>query len=448
MRVPGLFSPTHRWRALGVGAVLLIAGRVVVAICGLVQVPIALAHLGTERFGVWVALTGLLWTVSGFDGGIGFALQNRLARQIAQGKQQDAAALARRGLRRLYVVGLAVAVGGGALAVWGEWANWFGISDPGLAAEMPSAVGVAFAAAAISVPLSLATRVAAARQQTWLTGFWSAIAGVAGLIAVSAAAFFHGGLFSFMAAACVLPVAPHAATWFHLRRTGVWLGARAEPDPSDAGLWSESAAFFVPQLGAAFNSSLVPTLMAFFAGPAAAATYGVLQRVFGLVLQLQSLSLQPTWPAYTHAAARGDALAARRIFNASMIGAVACGVATLLVLAPFMSDILRLWLGVMVPDFPLTLLWSVAGWHVVQGLGQPPALLLNGTGHASLVAITGIAGIVGSLGLSLWLGPSWGAVGVVAALAIPYVVLNLPLVTWQAIRVLGHMGELTGAAPS
>src|SRR5260221_8158230 len=92
----------RNWRTLGAGALLLTAGRATVAACGLVQVPMALHHLGPERFGVWIALSGLLWTLSSVDGGIGFALQNRIARLLAQENRGEAAAVSRVGLRRLF----------------------------------------------------------------------------------------------------------------------------------------------------------------------------------------------------------------------------------------------------------------------------------------------------------------------------------------------------------
>lgn len=433
-------APT--WRVLGNGAALLIAGRIVAAACGLAQVPIALGHLGAERFGVWIALNGLLWTLTGLDGGIGYALQNRIARLVAAHQEPAAAGWIRFGFRRLWLVAGVIAIAGVLLIVLGSWPQWLGANRPDLAPEVVPAVAIAFGAAAVSVPLSLGLRLAAAAQQTWLTGLWTGLASIAGLLAVAGATALRLPLAGFMAASTLLPLATPVATWLHLRRRVPWL-RQSGPPPGSAvrGLARESAAFFVPQVGAAFIGAFVPTLMAFFAGPAAAAVYGVLQRLFGLLLQLQSLSLQPVWPAYTHAAARGDAPAARAIYRASMLGALGIVVLVVLGVTPFTREILRVWLGAGVPEFSDALLWCVVAWHVAQFLGQPPATLLNGTGRAGVVAIASAGCVLSSLALCAWLGPRWGALGVVAALTAPYVLLNLPLVTWQAGRTLATMGK-------
>jgi len=44
--------------------------------------------------------------------------------------------------------------------------------------------------------------------------------------------------------------------------------------------------------------------------------------------------------------------------------------------------------------------------------------------------------ILASLALCAALGPRWRAVGVIAALALPYALLNLPITAWQARRAL------------
>ena len=87
---PGTTSRETLWPRLGGGAAMLIAGRVTSAACGLIQVPFALAHLGNEAFGLWTALTGLLWSLGILDLGLGYALQNRLAPPPCQPSESPA----------------------------------------------------------------------------------------------------------------------------------------------------------------------------------------------------------------------------------------------------------------------------------------------------------------------------------------------------------------------
>jgi O-antigen/teichoic acid export membrane protein len=274
-----------------------------------------------------------------------------------------------------------------------------------------------------------------------MIGLWTIVASVLGLAAVAAAAWTEAPLAGFMLAACVLPLGPHAGVWLQLRSTQGWMRAGGAAAPEMRGLGKESALFFMPQLGSVFIGSFVPPLIAFFAGPAAVASYSVLQRLFGLALQVQGLVLMPTWPAYTNAAATGDAAFAGRTYRMTWLVTVAGFALPTLLLTPFVPAFVHLWLGDHAPARPVSLLWALSGWHVLQYLGQPQAILLNGMGRLQRLVLS----VWLCLSLSLWLsprwGPTWGAEGVIFALAVPYALLNLPVITREAARALALMRE-------
>ncbi|HTZ20206.1 MAG TPA: hypothetical protein VMC06_04920 [Opitutaceae bacterium] len=433
---PPSVPPDLRWRRLGVGAGAMLAGRLTTAVCGLVQVPIALAHLGTEAFGLWLAATGFVWTLSILDCGLGFAVQNRLATLFGAGREAEAVALVRRTWQMLAVGAAIVATVGVPIAIWGRWDAWFGVTDPALRAQTHAAVAIAFTAAAVNLPLAFAARVAAALQLMWLTGLWTAVASVLGLAAVATAAWLGLPLAGFMVAACILPLAPHVGTWLHLRRRAAWLRRPTTTPPDLRGLARASVLFFMPQLGAAFIGSFVPTLVVFFAGPIAAATYGVLQRLFGLALQLQNMALLPTWPVYTQAAAASDATFMRRAFRATWMLTALVFVLPTMLLTPWVPAVVRLWLGASAPAISPALLWTMLGWHLLQYCGAPIAMVLNGVGRVGGLAVFGWICLLITLGLCTILGPRWGAAGVIVALAVPYALINLPLTGWQARHAL------------
>jgi O-antigen/teichoic acid export membrane protein len=420
---------------MGGGGASLAAGRISSAVCGLIQVPVVLACLGAEGFGLWVALAGLLWTLGICDGGLGFALQNRLAALYAQQREQQAAVLLRRAVLWLTAVGAVLLAAGLPLAWWGRWDAWFGVTDPALRRQLPAAMAILFTAAAVALPLSLASRLAAARQRLWLSGMWITIGSVLGLIAAVSAARLKLPLPAFMAAACILPLVPNAGTWLHFSRE-LRLDPAAPQTADTRGLGKESGLFFLSQTAAALTSIFVPTLVALFAGPVAVAPYSVLQRLYALALQVQGMVLLPTWPAYTRAAALGDATFARRVFGISWVVTLAGFALPVLAFTPWAPGFVRLWLGPHAPELPGLLLWSIAGWHVLQFCGQPAAMLLNGLGRIAPVAMLGWVGMPVALGLCTILGPRWGAVGVIAALAVPYLLLYLPWTGWQAYRAL------------
>lgn len=444
---PGLPAADERWQRARTGAVALMSGRVVAAICGFVQLPIVFRALGAEGLGLWITLTGWLWSSTLLDFGVGYAVQNRVTRLLAEGKAADAAAVARRGLRAMAGVAIAVLAFGLPVAFFGRWGVWFGVQNPSLAAGLPAAVAFVIGAAALIVPLSLATRIATALQATWITGGWTMVASLLGLGGVIAAKRLGLPLLGFIAAGTILPVLPHAMTWLHVGSRLRPRGRATSTGERASSLWRESALFLMPQIGAALLGTLVPTLVTLFAGAIAAATFGVLQRLYGFALQIQATGLTPTWPAYTHAAAVGDGAFARRTFRTTWILTISAFIVPTLLLTPEVPRVVKLWLGASAPAIPHSLLWAVTALYLLQYCGQPIAMLLNGLGRLETLVLAGWAGIAIMLGLSFVLGPTFGAVGIALALIVPYVGLNLPMTAWQAHRALRDLDLAQRVSP-
>ncbi|MGW0216361.1 lipopolysaccharide biosynthesis protein, partial [Micromonospora chokoriensis] len=58
----------------------MLAARVIMAVSGLVSVPVIYQHLGPQEFGIWVVLAGLLAMAALIDLGLGSALVREVAR--------------------------------------------------------------------------------------------------------------------------------------------------------------------------------------------------------------------------------------------------------------------------------------------------------------------------------------------------------------------------------
>jgi len=420
-------------------AFLLIAGRITAAACGFIQIPIALRHLGPEVFGIWITLIGLLWTLAGFDFGLGYALQNRIGQALARDRPDVAAELARSGRRALIRIALLAVLPATALVLWGDWLAWFNIEQPQIAETVRISATLVLGTVIVALPAALATRVAAAAQLTGLSGAWTAVVSVGALGLVMTSAALDLGLPAFIATACLAALLPHVGTNLSLRRRFAWLRAPGGAPALSREVWRESGLFFLPQLGASFITSFAPVLVAIFAGPVLAGGFGVLQRLFSFLLQLHALCLQPTWPAYTHAAARQDYAGARRLYVRSWLVTAVVIAVLILILAPFTERLLHLWLRGDVPPLTRALIWGVAGWHALQLAGVPPAMLLNGVGRPAVTAWSTIACLLLTLALSAGIGPRAGALGIVLALALPYALVNLPVVLRGAAAALRDM---------
>lgn len=432
-------SSHHRTRWRGVlrtfGASAL--ARVISAACSLLQVPLALAQLGSQAYGLWMTLTGIWALLSFADLGLGLALQNQMS--AAWGREDQAAmkGLMLHGVRRLTQLAALLAVIFLPLAWWVDWPHLLHITDPQLTREMVVAMPLVIVGFCINLPLSAAARLAAAAQKPWLPPLWNCAASVATLAGVGAAMCLHAGFIPFLALSLALPALQNLALGLHVWRLLAWRGLAALRPPAEAQreLWREGFKFFTPQAGALFAQSALSAAIAVVSRPEMVTQFNLLQRLFGLATQAQGMALSALWPAYAEAKARGDPAWIKSSFSFSL--KVTAGFTLLLGgMALGMTWIVRLWLGANAPDLSLPLVAVTALWAGGLMLGHPFAALLGGLGHPTGMAIYGTAAHALALAGMGWAGPRYGAVGIVGASAFAYLVLNLPCTVAEAVSRL------------
>jgi O-antigen/teichoic acid export membrane protein len=430
-------SSLHRERWRGVartfGASML--ARVVASVLSLLQVPLALAHLGSQAYGLWMTLTGIWALLSFADLGLGLALQNQMAAAGGRGDQAGMKGLMLAGTSLLARLSAGLAVILFPLVWWLDWARLLHIADAALAREVRAGMVLVVLGFCINLPLSLAARLASAAQKPWLPPLWGCAASAGTLAGVAAAVALHAGFIAFLALSVAVPLLQNAGLGLHVWRELAWRrqSARRPSVPETRALVHEGLKFFVPQAGAIFAQSALPAAIAIVSRPEMVTQFNLLQRMFGLVSHLHGMVLAALWPAYAEAQARGDEEWIRRSFWFSL--KATAGFAVLLAgIALLSGPLVRLWLGGNAPTLAESFVVAVAVWTGGLMLGQPFALLLGGLGHPTGMAIYGTASHVLALAGMFWWGPRAGAVGVVGASAVAYLALNLPCTILDATR--------------
>lgn len=431
-------STDPRWRRLGTGSTALVASRCVTAACGLIQVPVVAHALRVELFGAWLALSGLLWSLNVLDFGLGFAVQNEVSFLLARGESATASAIARKAFRRL--LWISVVFSGLALAIIPllPWSRLFGLNETISATALPGGMVVLIAGAGLCLPFSLGPRLANAHQELWIVGLWTSLGSALALMSTLVVHRYGGGLAGYVAASALFPATANCGTLWHLRRRIGPVEPAVLPIASDVTtqLWRDGFWFFIPQASAIFIGNLTPTLVAVTAGSAAVASFGSLQRILGFALQIQSLALSPTWPMYAQAKARNDLPFARKVYRGSWWMTAIVFVLPTLLLSPWIRHVVTLWLGAATPILPNRLIGAMVIWQCLQYLGIPIAMVLNGFNQQRQLAMCNLLYMISLLlGIAVF-GPIWGAAGVVAGMALPYLLINLPYTGWKSSKVL------------
>ncbi len=440
-------TPTNvlrRERAIRLTVAASVGAKALSGVCTLAQVPLALHYLGTEAYGFWVTLFSIVVVLNFVDFGLGVGMQHAMSRAYGNDDMESVKRVFWTGAALLGVLGLVVLAAGLPVAFLVPWPDILHIRDSGLRAETGAALAIAIAAFVVGLPFNAVARLAAAVQRGWIHAGWIATGSALSLALVAAAAFGHWGFLWFLSASLLVPVIQGLGLFVHLLRVLKWrLRPAPLAPPSEIRSMLRSSLFFAfPQFGLALVQSAPALAISLAAGSSAVTGYALLMRLFGPFQQGQILLLNPVWPAYTEAHARGDHPWVSRTFWRT--GAAFLALSTGVAAAAWQSQtILRLWIG------PAALVGSrlaaiTAAWCVLQMAAQPLIYYLIGVGRLHRLAWAATPGLLISGAALFWASRSGSVNGVLEAGSAGLVLALLPL-AWETIRSM-RQHERRGAA--
>jgi O-antigen/teichoic acid export membrane protein len=424
--------------------------RVIYAGVRIVAVPLSLAYLGTELYGVWLALTSILAWLAVADLGIpNGSLINALSEALAR----DDVARARRIVSSACVamVGMAAAVIG-LTAVASAIVPLGGLlgaaeSDP---RDVQSALLLAGGLTGAALPLAIATATLRAQQRAYF-GFLAEAGGqllMLGLLALALSG--EPSLTRYAAVVAGTGVAAGALL-------ALWLFAIDSPALSPRPALASRAlvldlardgryflGFFVLDAAILYIDNLVIT---WGRGPAAVPTYAIPFAMFFTVYIIVAVWAQSLWPAYSEAGARGDwgwiRTAHLRSSRRSVAGMalVATGLA---LVGPAVVD---LWTHGRVLVEP-ALLWVFAAAFVGWTWVEANKTLLTALGGVRQRLVATAAGVAVKLALSLALVGPLGPIGVAIGTLVGIGLVSGPLFWLFARRRLDRAGHEAAGTPA
>lgn len=419
-----------------------IASRGIGIVCQFALVPIALRHLGTEAFGLWITLNSLNFIMACSDFGIGLGVQNQVAEALGQGDQKRA--------RSVFVTALAALTGVTVLllaillplCLLLNTAALLKISDPALAAAATPAILVVTLVWCFNAPLGLGQRLAYGAQLGWMHNACATMTQVWTLLAVVAGAWLKVGITSFF----ILTFSGSALInliflVILLRRLG-WLRLRRDEFhyPYLRELFLLGLFFFLQQIATIVLFTAPPLILTRALGPASVTPFNLVQRVLNLFTVVTNAALLPIWPAYAEAKAQNDWPWIRRTLQRSLLVVIGVAVIPMLAVGPFVQRIIHWWTAWsgkenVTPE--TSLIWLLIAWTVVNTLQQPFGYLLAGISKVRRATLYSILTSATALIAIFFLIPHQGAnalpVGLIVGF-VPFIFLGNVLETWVILR--------------
>lgn len=417
------------------------AGARVAAIgSSFVVFPLALAYLGTERFGVLVTLTSFVVLFAFLDFGVGNALMNAIASADANTDKPEVVAAVAQAYRLgviICLIGLLIAT---TVPLWltENLSRLLGVTGEQAKAELRPAIGWLIVLLAFGVPVSLAQRIQMGQQRGYWANLWQASGSVLAITAAFVAIRLDLGVVGLLVATVGAPVAVqllNSVLFFirykYLRMAVFTISAAGTPN-----LLSTSLGFFGLQVIAAVTFQSGPAIISYLSGASQAAEYATAFRLYSIPSAITSFITLPLWPAYSQAYAREDMSWIRKRFvQAMLFTAGTAGAITISIY--FLRDlIMQAWMhDASLISTQTHLAFTV--FSLITILSANVASLLNGMGIVRFQLWSSSAmAFVTTVGAIAWT-PIAGSAGPVWSSTIGLLVCVLAPSLWMIARLLG-----------
>lgn len=420
--------------------------------CQLLQVPIALKHLGNEAFGLWVTLFSFGFMLAYADFGIGLGVQNKISEVLGKDQKDEA--------RRIFVTGL-VFLSGIMLALlallvpfclWADLSAILRISDPYVTKSVSQAILVVCLVWCANIPLGLGQRLAYGAQLGWTHNVTTTISQALLLAAVAAGAWLKVGMTGFFILTFVSGGVVNLIFLIYLLRRLGWLKIdfrQFQPaylrEISKLGIF-----FFLQQVAMMVLFTAPPLILSATVGAAAVTPFNLTQRVLNLFMVVTNAVLLPLWPAYAEAKAKDDWPWIRRTLFRSISMVMLLAVLPMICVGPFIPLLIKWWTGANAHPPAQSLVWLLVAWNALTALQQPFGFLLAGLSKIQRATIYSLLSTVAVLAVIFFLAPRMGVNAVPIGLIIgflPFIFCGTVLETILILRAAPRVSPASEIPP-
>ena len=417
----------ERYRRIGISAIASASVQAISLLTSLITVPLTLNYLGIERYGLWVVISSTVAMLNFADLGLGNGLINGIS--DANGKNDNE--LAHRYVSNAFYMLASIALAIGVIFVIFfskiSWSWLLNISSPEAINEAGPAIAVFIVCFLVNLPLGVIQRIQTGYQEGFYNSFWQAFGNILALGSVLLAIYFKAKLpwlvFA-MTGVPILATVVNGIILFRFRRPWLLPKIKSISFLAAQRILKSGFLFFILQLAGTLGFQSDNLVISHFLGASFVPQYSIPMKLFMVIPILLSFALSPLWPAYGEAYARHDVDWIKKTFIRSVKLSLSANVVFAILLIVFAPFIIHLWTGSDVAP-PFNLLLGLGIWTVLNSLGAPIAMLLNGTNVIGLQVIcASLMGISNPL-LSIYLVQRIGVAGPIYGTVITWTLFEL-----------------------
>ncbi len=431
----------QRYKRAKLTSVANLAANGMQVLAQLLVVPLALGYLGPERFGLWMALLGLVAIMSFADLGLGSGLQNAIA--DAQGRGDPSAARRYFSSALILLVCLSLVFVYLALFLLPRYplADWLGVEGEVARGEVLSASQALLLCLALGLPVGLVTRLYNGLQEGYVPKMWLAAGRGLALLGVWICIQMGLGLNWMAAAYTGLPFVMLLLAGNLMIARRPWL----LPSPSLVDrecigrILGPGLAALAVQLALVLVTAGIPLVIAGRLGAEALPPFAVTQRFLWLPTMLVGVFVYPLWPAYREALARGDWAFLGSGLRRSFVYAGLIQIPFLLLMVFKGQWIIELWTqnAEVLPE--MGLLYAMCVWSLLATFSTVCMIFLFGMERMRTQAVYSVITALAAILICNANASSWGITGIAWGMVL---LCGLPRALCYGLEVALQMRKL------
>ena len=410
----------------------------------LVTVPLTLGYLGSERYGVWMAITSITAFLSFADLGIGNGVVNIVSEATGKNDGELTKKCVSSAFFVLSQISIALIIIYSIINPYIRWNNIFNASSPLARQEISPALWIFVVCFLVNVPLSIVPRIQMGYQEGYVSSIWQAISNIIGLFGLVVAISLKAGLpwlVLILQGFSIIGNLLNGIQLMVIRRPYLFPRFKYVNLELIRRIIGIGLLFSILQISNAILYSVDYMIIINILGPEAVTLYAVPARLFTLIPSIIYMGLFPLWPAYSEAVARGDNAWVRKTLYRAVLNVFLLSLFASLLLIVFGQKILYLWVGPNVP-YSLPLMIALGVWTVLTAIISAVCMFLNAINKISFQVIFSLLAASVMVVAKVMAANSFSLIGVVWAGIFGYgLFMGLPYFIYTRRQII-HFSKL------
>lgn len=405
----------------------------------LISLPLTLHYLGPERFGMWATLSAFSLLLSFTDLGIGNSVLTATAQSTGRQNKLHLLRLVSSAYVAMSLIAVAILIALATAYPLVKWDRLFNVSTPVAINEAGPAAAVFFVILALAGPIGLIHRIQSGLQDGFRSSLWQSAGNVAALLALVVATHSRASLPWLVLAIAGTPILVslvNSLDFFLFRRSDIRPRLSFVERSTMRRLSGDGVLYLVLQAGVGVMFSANPMIVAQVLDAKAVTTFAVPERLFNVVSAILGIALNPLWPAYGDAVARGDLAWVKLTLKRSLMLSIASSALLGVIIAVLGPTLIDWWIGGAVA-VPLAVFAGLGIWKVMEATGHAVVMFLNGANQLTVQVACIVVTAATSFALKVWFTAHIGIAGIPLGMIVAYGIFTLPFLS-LAVRHALH----------